>query len=53
MLGQTGGVAGTGMIEIQETTVAKPAQVSKPKKAGPPQHLKIEGKAQMMRIYIE
>jgi PII-like signaling protein len=40
------------MIEVQETTVAKPAQVSKPKKAALPEHLKIEGKAKMMRIYI-
>ena len=41
------------MIEIQETTVAKPAQVSKPKKPVPPAHVKIEGKAKMMRIYID
>jgi len=40
------------MIEVQETTVAKPAQASKPKKATPPAHLKMEGKAKMMRIYI-
>jgi PII-like signaling protein len=45
-------LAGTGMIEIQETSVAKPAQVSKPKKATPPAHVKMEGKAKMMRIYI-
>jgi PII-like signaling protein len=45
-------LAGTGMIEIQETTVAKAAQVSKPKKTVPPAHLKIEGKAKLMRIYI-
>ena len=32
--------------------MAKPAQVSKPKKPAPPAHLKIEGKAKMMRIYI-
>jgi PII-like signaling protein len=40
------------MIEIQETTLAKPAQISKPKKATPPAHVKMEGKAKMMRIYI-
>jgi PII-like signaling protein len=40
------------MIEIQETTVAKPAQISRTKKSAPPAHLKIEGKAKMMRIYI-
>jgi PII-like signaling protein len=40
------------MIEIQETTVAKAAQISKSKKPVPAEHLKIEGKAKMMRIYI-
>ena len=52
LLGKLEEMAGSGMIEIQETTVAKPAQVSKPKKAPPPEHFKIEGKAKMMRIYI-
>jgi len=32
LLGKLEELAGTGMIEIQETTVAKAAQVSKPKK---------------------
>ena len=41
-----------GLIEMQETTVAKPAQLSKPKKPLTPAHLKIEGKAQMMRIFL-
>ncbi|PWU06443.1 MAG: hypothetical protein C5B47_07550 [Verrucomicrobia bacterium] len=40
------------MIEVQETTIAKPAQVSKPRNATAPEHLKVEGKAKMMRIYI-
>ena len=53
LLGKLEELAGTGMIEIQETTVAKPAQVSKPKKATLPAHLKIEGKAKMMRIYVD
>jgi len=52
ILGKLEELAGTGLIEIQETTVAKPAQISKPKKPVPPQHLKIEGKAQMMRIFL-
>jgi PII-like signaling protein len=52
ILGKLEELAGTGMIEIQETTVAKPAQVSKPKTAIPSAHVKIEGKAKMMRIYI-
>jgi PII-like signaling protein len=45
-------LAGSGMIEIQETTVAKPAQSSKQNKPTPAAHLKIEGKARMMRIYV-
>jgi PII-like signaling protein len=53
LLGKLEELAGTGMIEIQETTVAKPAQVSKQKKPVPPEHVKIEGKAKMMRIYID
>ena len=52
LLGKLEELAGTGMIEVQETTVAKPAQTSKPGKAAPPAHLRIEGKAQLMRIYI-
>jgi len=52
LLGKLEELAGTGMIEIQETTVAKPAQASRPKKAAPPAHLKIEGKAKLMRIYL-
>lgn len=52
LLGKLEEMCGTGMIEIQETTVAKPAQVSKPKKQIAPEHLKIEGKAKLMRIYI-
>ena len=45
-------MVGSGMIEIQETHVAKPAQASKPKKQQAPAHRKIEGKAKMMRIFI-
>lgn len=52
LLGKLEELAGSGMIEIQETTIAKPAQSSKSKKALPLKHLKIEGKAKMMRIYI-
>lgn len=52
ILGKLEELAGTGMVEIQETTVAKPAQISMPKKVTPPEHIKIEGKARMMRIYI-
>jgi PII-like signaling protein len=52
LLGKLEDMAGSGMIELQDTTIAKPAQVSKPKKASIPNHVKIEGKAQLMRIYI-
>jgi len=52
LLGKLEELAGTGLIEIQETTVVKPAQVSKPAQPIHPAHLKIEGKAQMMRIYL-
>jgi PII-like signaling protein len=45
-------LAGSGMIEIQETTVAKPAQSSKQNKPTPAEHVKIEGKAKLMRIYV-
>jgi len=52
LLGKLEELVGTGMIEVQETTVAKPAQKTKPKFDVPPGHVKIEGKAKMMRIYI-
>jgi PII-like signaling protein len=52
LLGKLEEMAGSGMIEVQETTIAKPAQASKPKKTAPPAHVRIEGKAKMMRIYI-
>lgn len=53
LLGKLEDMAGSGMIELQDTTVAKPASVpAKPKEDDHPAHLKIEGKALMMRIYI-
>lgn len=52
LLGKLEQMAGSGMIELQETTVAKPAQISKPKKAPIAGHVKIEGKAKLMRIFI-
>jgi PII-like signaling protein len=52
ILGKLEELAGSGMIEVQETTVAKPAQLSKPQAAAPPAHIKMEGTAKMMRIYI-
>jgi PII-like signaling protein len=52
LLGKLEELAGTGLIEVQETTVAKPAQLSKAQAPVAPGHLKIEGKAQMMRIFL-
>lgn len=45
-------LVGSGMIELQETLVAKPAQASKTKVAPVAPHVRIEGKARMMQIYI-
>jgi PII-like signaling protein len=52
ILGKLEELAGTGLIEMQETMVAKPAQLSKTKQPLTPAHLKIEGHAQMMRIFV-
>lgn len=52
LLGKLEEMAGTGMIEMQETLVAKPAQTSKQKSLALPAHMKIEGRARLMRIYI-
>jgi PII-like signaling protein len=52
ILGKLEELAGSGLIEMQETTVAKPAQLSKPARPLTPAHLKIEGKAQIMRIFV-
>jgi uncharacterized protein len=45
-------MAGTGLIEVQDTTIVKPAEKEHKRTAseGPP--LKQEGKAKMMRIFI-
>lgn len=52
LLGKLQDLAGTGMIEMHETMVAKPAQRSREKSSPQPAHQKIEGRARMMRIYI-
>lgn len=52
LLGKLEELAGSGMIEMQETTVTKPAQQSKAKSLPSPAPQKIEGKARMMRIFI-
>jgi PII-like signaling protein len=52
LMGKLEGLVGTGLIETLETTVLKPAQTSKKAAPTQPAHMKIEGKAQMMRIYL-
>jgi PII-like signaling protein len=46
-------MVGTGLIEVQDTTVVKPSEISKkkaPQQSTPP--LRSEGKAKLMRIFI-
>jgi PII-like signaling protein len=52
LLGKLEEMAGTGLIEVQETTVVKAARASNKQKLAAPEHMKMEGKARMMRIYI-
>jgi PII-like signaling protein len=52
IIGKLEEMVGSGMIELQETMIAKPAQLSKSKKTPAPAHVKVEGKAQLMRIFI-
>lgn len=52
LFGKLEEMVGSGMIELQETMVAKPAQLSKATKPPALGHVKIEGKAQLMRIFI-
>src|SRR5215470_4249913 len=51
LLGQLQEMAGTGMIEVQETTIAKPPQPA-PATATESPRVKIEGKAKLMRIFV-
>lgn len=52
LLGKLKELVGSGMIELQETMVAKPARVTEAKPATSTEPMKIEGKARMMRIYL-
>lgn len=52
ILGKLEELVGTGMIELHETTVAKPAQSARSKPALPPEPVRMTGTARMMRIYI-
>jgi PII-like signaling protein len=52
LLGKLEEMTGSGMIEVQETMVAKAPRASKQKSAALPESMKIEGKARLMRIYL-
>jgi PII-like signaling protein len=52
LLGKLSELAGTGMIEIQETLIVKPALAKLNAQAEVP-HRKISGKAKLLRIYID
>lgn len=52
LLGKLEELVGSGMIELQETRVAKPARLTEAKPASPSARDKIEGKARMMQIYV-
>lgn len=52
LLGKLEEMVGPGMIEIQETTVVKALQAPKAAPARIPEHIKMEGKAKMMRVYV-
>ena len=45
-------MVGTGLIEVHETSVVKPATPHKQQAVEPAPPLKLEGKAKLMRIYI-
>jgi PII-like signaling protein len=45
-------MAGTGLIEMQDTTIVKPAEKKQKQPAAEAPALKREGKAKMMRIYV-
>jgi PII-like signaling protein len=53
LLGKLSELAGEGMIEIQETLIAKPAGNIKATAGAEPVARKIEGKAKLLRIYID
>jgi PII-like signaling protein len=44
-------MAGSGLIEVQDTTVVKPTTTSRPTES-PVTSTKVEGKAKLMRIYV-
>lgn len=51
LMGKLQEMAGTGMIEVQETLIVKEASSAKPQSA-PAQHQRFAGKAKLLRIYV-
>jgi uncharacterized protein len=51
LMGKLEEMAGSGLIEVQETMVTKAAQLSKQKQPVA-EHMRMEGKARLMRIYV-
>ncbi len=51
LLGKLEEMAGSGLIEVQETMVAKAPTSSRATRVTP-EHLKMEGKGRLMRIYV-
>jgi PII-like signaling protein len=45
-------LVGSSLIEVQETTIVKAAQPTQPAGSPAVSHVKIEGKAKLMRIYL-
>lgn len=52
LLGKLEDLVGPGMIEVQETTIVRPAQRSGPAPETAAPHLKMEGRAKLMNIYV-
>jgi PII-like signaling protein len=52
LLGKLQEMAGSSMIEMQETTLIQAPRSSRKQESRKQEHVKIEGKAKLMRIYI-
>ena len=52
LLGKLEELVGSGLIELQETTIAKPAQHTQ-KQEDPVEHVRMAGTAKLMRIYVD
>ncbi|MGC9198281.1 MAG: DUF190 domain-containing protein [Acidobacteriaceae bacterium] len=52
LMGKLQELVGSGLIEVQETTIVKPAQGSATKPEAAMERVKIEGRAKMMQIFF-